>query len=93
MIRFPCTSQIRCVNIIENISLCSADFQQVPARILVLGKDNKLTLISSRKVLLSPLCKQVREALLAFPRGKWSVGRGGSRPGPGLAVLCYLVWL
>lgn len=46
MIKFPCTSQIRCVNIIKNISLCSADLQQLSPSILVFRKDNKLALIS-----------------------------------------------
>lgn len=69
MIRFPCTSQIRCVNII-NISLCSTDFQQVPPSILFLRKDNKLALISFpahwSEFLLSPLCEQEGRALLDF---------------------------
>lgn len=68
MIRFPCTSQIRCVNIINNISLCSTDLQQVPPSILVLRKDNKLALISFpayfSEFLLSPLCEQEGRALL-----------------------------
>lgn len=46
MIKFLCTSQIRCVNIIKNISLCSADLQQLSPSILVFRKDNKLALIS-----------------------------------------------
>lgn len=70
MIMFPCTSQIKCVNIINNNSLCSTDLQQVPPSILVLRKDNKLTLISFTahwsEFLLSPLCEQEGRALLAF---------------------------
>lgn len=46
MIGFPCTSQIRCVNIIKTISLCSTDLQRALPGILVLREDNKLALIS-----------------------------------------------
>lgn len=46
MIGFPCTSQIKCVNIIKSISLCSTDLQQVLPGILVLREENKLALIS-----------------------------------------------
>lgn len=46
MIGFPCTSQIRCVNIIRNISLRGTDLQQVLPGILVQREENKLALIS-----------------------------------------------
>lgn len=46
MIGFPCTSQIRCVNIIRNIFLWSTDLQQVLPGILVRRGENKLALIS-----------------------------------------------
>ena len=68
MIRFLCTSQIRCVNIVKNISLCSTDLQQFPLGILVPRKDNKLVLIIFPahwdKLLLFTLCKQEREGLI-----------------------------
>lgn len=46
MIGFLCTSQIRCVNIIRNISLWGTDLQQVLPGILVQREENKLALIS-----------------------------------------------
>lgn len=98
MIRFPCTSQIRCVNIIKNISLCGTDLQQFPPSILVLSKDNKLALISfptrCSKFLLSPLCKQESERgglsrTSPLDRNLW--GEGGSRPGMWFSVPYYLM--
>lgn len=84
MIRFPCTSQIRCVNIIKNISLCSADLQQFPPGILVLSKDNKLALISfpthCSEFFLSPLCQREREGLCwtsPWDRGLWGMEVAG----------------
>jgi hypothetical protein len=92
MIRFLCTSQIRCVNIIKTISLCSTGLQQVLPSILVLRKDNKLALISFptcwSKSLLSLLCKQERGRLPGLPLRKVVCGGMGTA---GLAGMWYSV--
>lgn len=98
VIRFPCVSQIRCVNIIKNISLCSADLQQIPPGIVVLRKDDKLALISfpthQGTFLLLLLCKQERDGLCwASPKENGLQGDGGSGFGTWLSVLYHLVLL
>lgn len=81
---YDCASQIRWVNIIKNISLCSTDLQQGLPGILVLREENKLALISFptcwRKTLVTVVQPGEKELLPwtlleeGGSGGRWSTG-------------------